>query len=214
MPRKSQISLVLGLALLLLSGLLYSPAYAQGELPTPTPRPTPTNIPQTIVTDAPTWGSIRGMVYADVNNDGKCVGTGLTGETPVTGVTIQFVSSDEKTVITHTSAENGAYELAAAGESYWRVTAQPAAGWVVTSQNPLYAPIYPETPLAMDVNFCVQKVTAVSLPITLPANSGSAVLLPESGAPANTGSLWLAFLGLGFILLGIGLQWRQQILQK
>jgi len=157
-------------------------------------------------------GSIRGMVYIDANGDGKCVNTGVTGEGPASGVTIEFVSSDEKTVITQTSAESGGYELAAAGESYWRVTAQPDAGWFVTSQNPLYVPIYQDTPLALDVNFCVQKLTAVPAPLPLPAVPGSttSALMPESGAPANSGSLWLAVTGLALIVVGLGLYWREK----
>jgi len=217
MSRKSQFSFILGLVLILLASMSYDGVSAQGEAtPTNTPRPTPTNIapptsPPTSV-ETTNRGSIRGMVYVDANGDGKCVNTGLASETPVAGVTLEFVSSDEKTVITQTSAENGGYELAGAGESYWRVTAQPAAEWMVTSQNPLYVPIYADTPLALDVNFCVQKITAVPLPLpqTLPAVTNTSNLLPESGAPANTASLWLALAGLALVILGAGLYWREK----
>lgn len=211
MSRKSQFSFILGLALLMLASMTYNGAYAQGEpTPTNTPRPTPTNMAPVSDAEPISRGSIRGLVYTDANGDGKCVNTGLVGEAPAAGVTLEFVSSDEKTIITHVSAENGGYELAAAGESYWRVTAQPPAGWVVTSPNPLYVPIYPDTPLALDVNFCVQKLTAVPAPLPLPAVPGTTTLLPESGASANTGSLWLAFGGLTFVLVGLGLYWREK----
>lgn len=210
MSYKARISFILGLVLLLIASV----AQAQDPQPTPTntPRPTPTNMaPPTSPPPAPSanvQGSIRGVVYADVTGNGRCVNTGVAGETAVPNVPIEFMSSDEKTIITHTSGENGVFELAAAGESYWRVTAKPPAGWVVTSENPRYAPIYPETPLATDVNFCVMRVTAVPLPA--PPTSG--ILLPDSGAPANSAaniSLWLAIAGFGLILVGLFLQ-RQQ----
>lgn len=218
MSQKSKISLMLGLALLLFASLTLPAAQAQ-EQPTPTntPWPTPTNIAQPA---AVTHGSIRGMVYADVNGDGKCVGTGVAGETAVAGVTIQFTSSDEKTIITHTTAENGAYELAGAGESYWRVTAQPPAEWIVTSENPLYAPIYPNTLLAADVNFCVQKGTAVYplIPTLAFTPAAGDYVLPEAGASANPAVptapaaptapiTLLAFFSLGLIALGLIWRW-------
>ncbi|MBK8988128.1 MAG: hypothetical protein IPM39_19010 [Chloroflexi bacterium] len=211
MSRQSKISLILGLALLLLASMTFPVAQAQ-EQPTPTntPRPTPTNIPPAVNTNPAFHGSIRGFVYTDMNGDGKCVGTGVAGETAVANITIQFVNSDEKVVLTQTTADNGAYELAGAGESYWRVTAQPPAGWVVTSQNPLYAPIYANTPLAADVNFCLQKGTAVAVPLPLILPSTAATtLLPDSGAAGNMASFWLAALGLGLILLGLAIHWRQ-----
>lgn len=210
MSRQVKISFILGLVLLLLASV----TQAQEPQPTPTntPRPTPTNLPPPTnpppTTGGSIQGSIRGVVYADVTGNGRCVNTGVAGETAVPNVSIEFVSSDEKTVITHTSGANGVFELAAAGESYWRVTAKPPAGWVVTSENPRYAPIYPETPLATGVNFCVMQVTAVPLPI--PPTSG--LLLPDSGATANstpTISLWMAIAGLGLILAGLILH-RQQ----
>jgi hypothetical protein len=211
MSHKVKISFTLGLILLLLASVVQ--AQAPQPTPTNTPRPTPTNLPPP--TSPPSTGgihgSIRGVVYADVNGDGQCVNTGVAGETAVPNIPIEFVSSDEKTVITHTSGADGVFELAGAGESYWRVTAKPPAGWVVTSENPRYAPIYPETPLATGVNFCVRMATAV-LPSIPPATSS--VLLPDSGAPAAsptaTASLWLAFLGLGLILTGLILHRRQR----
>lgn len=212
MSRKTMISVISGLALLMLAMTMHAPGPVQAQDPTPTntPRPTPTNIAPPASSDNNFHGSIRGFVYTDVNGDGRCLNTGVTGETPRAGVAIEFVSSDEKTVLTSTSAENGGFELAGAGASYWRVSAQPPAGWVVTSANPLYAPIYPDTPLAQDVNFCVQQGTAVVLPLPLPAAAPADALLPESGAPANSASLWLALLGLTLVLTGFALHWREQ----
>jgi hypothetical protein len=124
---------------------------------------------------------------------------------PVAGITIEFVSSDEATVVTLTTAENGTYGLAAAGQSYWRVTAKPdAAKYVVTSENPLYAPVFPNEGLVQTgYNFCVS------------AGTNAVIILPESGAAASTTSgylfIWMmAVLGLGLIGTGIVLEWKRR----
>lgn len=212
MPRKSIIAVLLGLLL----SLAVTAVYAQDE----TPRPTPTNVgptavPTAVVTPEPpasndnVHGTVRGFVYLDVNGDGKCVNTGVAGETPVEGIPIEFMSSDEKTVITNSSAANGAYELAGAGQSYWRVTARPDAAWVVTSENPLYAPVYPDNLAATDVNFCVQKVGTAVFPLVSPANASGEYMLPEAGAAQNSAMLWPFLLGISLIVLGIGWRWYE-----
>lgn len=150
-------------------------------------------------------GSISGAVYKDVNGDGVCIDTGVAGEVPVEGVTIEFVSSDEATVVTLTTAENGTYGLAAAGQSYWRVTAKPdATKYVVTSENPRYAPVLPDAGLVQTgVNFCVSEGT------------NAVIILPESGAAATaTGGnlfIWItAVFGLALIGTGIVLEWKRR----
>ena len=148
-------------------------------------------------------GSISGAVYKDVNGDGRCIDTGVTGEDPVEGVTIEFVSSDEATVVTLTTADNGTYGLAAAGQSYWRVTAKPdAAKYVVTSENPLYAPVLPESGLVQTgYNFCVSEGT------------NAVIILPESGAAATNNSLfvWItAVFGLALVGVGIVLEIKRR----
>lgn len=150
-------------------------------------------------------GQISGAVYKDVNGDGRCIDTGVTGEVPVEGVTIEFVSSDEATVVTLTTADNGTYGLAAAGQSYWRVTAKPdSSKYIVTSENPLYAPVLPETGLVQTgINFCVSEGT------------NAVIILPESGAAASTTSggwiVWVtAVFGLTLIGTGITLEWKRR----
>ncbi len=143
-------------------------------------------------------GYITGAVNLDVNGDGLCFDSGVEGETGVEGVTIEFVSSDEATVVTLTTAADGTYGLAAAGESYWRVTAKPdAAKYFVTSENPRYAPVFPDTGLVQTGNnFCIsQGINAV-------------IILPESGAAAAgsnglvgvTAVFGLALIGVGLVL--------------
>ncbi len=146
-------------------------------------------------------GSIRGAVYQDVNGDGRCVETGIAGEVPVEGITIEFVSSDGETVQTLQSGSNGTYGLVAVGQSYWEVTAKPdPTKWIVTSTNPLFAPVFPENGLVQTgYNFCVAK------------GANAIIILPESGAPAaqQTGSLLLvatAVFGIFLFTMGAGLE--------
>jgi len=163
------------------------------------------------------YRTIRGGVYQDVNGDGQCVNTGVEGEGPVEGIEIFFLSSDKETTVTLYSGENGTYGLAGAGESIWEVTARPdAAKWIVTSENPLYVPVLPESPIQTDVNFCVSQIGAggvvgsTNAVIVLPSP-----LLPESGAAATTNN-WQSFVlltavaGLVLLAVGGGLEWRRR----
>jgi hypothetical protein len=140
--------IIVSLLLVFLMSLAVSAVSAQ-DGPRPTPPDLSTPMPPAETTPEPSrgnvHGSVRGFVYLDVNGDGRCVNTGLAGEEAVAGIPVEFVSSDEKHVITNNSAVNGAYELAGAGLSYWRVTAKPDSAWVVTSENPLYAPVTVES---------------------------------------------------------------------
>ncbi len=203
--------ILLGIASLFLGSM--TPLHAQEPRPTPTmmpaqetPRPTETPLPPTATpepepssTNQELRGSIRGMVYEDVNGDGACINTGVAGENPVVDVTIEFVSSDEQTVINLTSGPDGGFGLFAAGLSYWAVTAKPGSEWVVTSDQTRYAPVYEGSLNIADVNFCVQEANAAR------------VLLPASGGVAV--SPWLmgaVLLGLLFIALGISLEVRRK----
>lgn len=159
-------------------------------------------------------GSIRGSVYRDVNGDGFCVNTGVQGEDPVANVPIEFVSSDEATVVTLKTGEDGTYGLVAAGQSIWRVTAKPAAtDGIVSSENPRFAPVLPDSGLIQTgVNFCIAGGTVAG------GGVGNAVIvlpvLPESGAAHVEGipSIVTLFgaLGATFLLLGTALEWRRR----
>ena len=156
-------------------------------------------------------GEIHGAIYIDVDGDGVCVNTGIEGEDPVVGVPIEFVSSDEAVVINLETGDDGTYGLVAAGQSIWRVTAMPdSTEWTVTSENPLYPPVLPETGLIQtDVNFCVSNGTV--------SNSGgdAVIVLPESGGASSANGMKalipvLSLIGVLFIGLGIGLEVRRQ----
>lgn len=149
-------------------------------------------------------GTIQGVVYQDVNGDGKCVDTGVEGEGPVENIDVEFVSSDEETIITLYTDVYGKYGLYAAGHSYWRVTAKPNADWIVTSENPLYAPLDDDNRVVTDVNFCVQKANAVVTTGT------AAIILPVSGAAHNSVTTFVLVAGLGFLMVGAVLEWRRR----
>lgn len=148
-------------------------------------------------------GTIQGLVYEDVDGDGLCVNTGVKGEEPVEGIDIEFVSSDEKTIITLYSGPEGIYGLFAAGQSYWRVTAKPNADWVVTSENPLWAPLSDGEDVVVGVNFCVQKANA--------AGTSATVILPVSGGSQNNLTSIAAVMGSLFVLAGFGLEYRRRL---
>ncbi len=195
-----------------------------GNASAQTPRPTPTNIPPPTppgTNDTEIHGSIQGVVYRDVNGDGRCVNTGVAGEEPVEGIPVEFVSSDEATIITATSGHDGTYGLFAAGQSYWRVTAKPEAGWIITSENPQYVPVYPDSRGHTGIDFCVQEGVGNGV-IILPSGAvvsadGTVVLLPEAGAPqakVNLGLMMLvgvtAVLGSTIFFAGAYLHFRHR----
>lgn len=146
-----------------------------------------------------THGAIQGVVYEDVNGDGKCVDTGVAGEVPVANVNVEFVSSDEQTVLTMYSSPDGAFGLYAAGFSYWKLTARPGSEWVVTSPNPIYAPIDAANPAIAGLFFCVKKAKTTT------------VLLPRSGDVVGAG--WLggtAVTGIILLIAGFVLEKRRR----
>lgn len=150
----------------------------------------------TLAAQEKTHGAIQGVVYEDVNKDGQCVNTGVAGEGPVADVDVEFVSSDEQTVLTMYSSPDGAFGLFAAGFSYWKLTAKPSAEWIVTSPNPIYAPIDADNPAITGLFFCVQKANTVT------------VLLPQSGDAVGAG--WLA----GTAVAGIALLFTGFMFEK
>jgi hypothetical protein len=197
MSRTIKITVMAGLLLFLFVNVTYGQD----------PRPTPTNISPDSDSDPDSdengvdRGTIQGLVYQDVNGDGRCINTGIAGEGPVAGIPIEFVSSDEETVITLTSGPEGIYGLFAAGQSYWAVTAKPGPEWIVTSQATLYAPIFEDSQAQTDVNFCVQKTTAQG-------QARVVAILPAAGSPSSPGLVVAAGAGLLLILTGLAWQWH------
>lgn len=218
MSRKITVIVLLAISMC----LTVSAAYAQdGPRPTPTDivpsQPTPESTPESESSNNNRLGTVRGVIYVDVNGDGQCVNTGVAGEEPAAGIPVEFVSSDEKYVITHKSGENGDYELAGAGQSNWRVTAKPDSEWIVTSENPQYGLVSADNLAATDVNFCVGKGVSTAVYPMIESLSASEVpadgeyVLPEAGASAaeRNATLLPLLLGLLFVALGFGLRWYE-----
>ncbi|MCP5098347.1 MAG: hypothetical protein GY943_22590, partial [Chloroflexi bacterium] len=126
--KRNAILAILGVCL-----MVATPVFAQ------TPRPTPTNVP---TSQSEPRGGIFGAVYVDVNGDGICVDSGVEGEVPVEGITVQFTSSNATTTLSLQTGANGTYGLVAAGESFWEVLVIPEADMHITSENPQYVPVY------------------------------------------------------------------------
>jgi hypothetical protein len=73
--------------------------------------------------------------------------------------------------------------------------------YVVTSENPLYAPVFPDNGLAQTgYNFCVSQGT------------NAVIILPESGAAAGSSmAVWVtAVFGLSLIGVGIVLEAKRR----
>lgn len=212
MSRKLQISVLLGLLLTLVTGVLV--AEAQDGRPTPTPSSRPPGQDDGAALNK----SIRGSVYIDVNSDGVCVNSGVAGEVPVQYINIDFTSSAGEKLVTLQSGENGTYGMVGAGDSYWEVKADPDNTWVVTSQNPIYVPIGDDTPVQTGVDFCVQKVGTYVPPTNLPVVPvAPPALLPVAGAAHSASSsalLLVAIAGIGLILLGAGLKVRERAIAR
>jgi hypothetical protein len=151
-------------------------------------------------------GFLQGRIYQDINGDGQCVDTNVAGEVPIPNINVQFVSSDEQTVIMHYSGPDGYFGLVAAGYSWWRVTVMPGPEWRVTSDSVLYVPVFADSLAHTDVNFCLSKG-----PVTVGVGQARVVaLLPASGGPASTGLLIVGALGLGLLVTGLGLEIRRR----
>jgi len=195
-----------------------------------TPRPTPTNV---ATNQNDPRGSIFGSVYLDVNGDGKCVNSGVEGEQPVANVNIQFTGSNATTIIPLTTGSDGTFGLVAAGESNWEVLAIPDANRVITSQNPIYVPVYADGTLDhSNINFCIAASTSQVVnpvpegsanAIIVTTNNGTSassetnalILNPDSGTAAKqpaTEPIWLigiAFIGAAFLLTGLAIEWQR-----
>jgi hypothetical protein len=157
-------------------------------------------------------GNIQGMVYEDIDGDGLCIDTGVEGEDPLGGIDVEFTSSDEETVITLYSGNEGIFGLFAAGQSYWKVEAKPPEGYVVTSENPLYAPVFPADGLSQTgYNFCVSTNENAA---KADAANQAVIVLPQSGAPAtaaaNTWVWGILAAGLLFVFVGLGITLQQR----
>ena len=212
---------LVSLCLVIILALFASVTYAQdGQA---TPRPTPTNVPPGGSGNPPPEadgtdgrGSIRGTVYNDLNGDGSCATEPALG-----GVPIKFVSDRGDTTVFLQSGENGTYGLVAAGLGTWTVTAEPGAGWIVTSKNPVQAFIGEESNLVLGVNFCVAEGSTTDNTGSDndgSGNSGSgqprpnprSVIMPTAGASVAPALVTTGATGIALFLAGAGIEFNRR----
>ncbi len=204
MSRKVRLSIIIVIVLAFFAGTVQA---QQG-----TPRPTPTNVPPEGSGNPPSEngeegarGSIRGTVYKDENADGSCA-----GESALAGIPIKFVSDNGTTSVYLQSGGNGTYGLVAAGFGTWTVTAEPGAGMIVTSKNPVQAFISEESNLALGVDFCVAEGSASGTSGESESGTGESgsgtVILPTAGAAVAPSLVIAGLSGLGLILAGAGIE--------
>jgi hypothetical protein len=181
--------------LLFLLSLLWTAAVQAQE---PRPSPTPTDDPRLIAgqTDEPQHGSIRGTIRLDQNGDGRCANEPILADIP-----IRFVSDDGNWSVYLRSGDNGTYGLVAAGYGTWKVTADPPAPYVVTSQKTINAFLGDNQKLVLGVDFCVADIRNV--------RAQAPVVLPQSGGVAP-GLLTAVFVGAAFVFSGMALEWHRR----
>ena len=196
----------LSICLVMVMALFASVVQAQDG----TPRPTPTNVPPDgsgnppSETEGETKGSIRGTVYNDQNADGSCA-----GDPVLAGVPIKFVNDLGDTSVYLQSGENGTYGLVAAGLGTWTVTAEPGAGMIVTSKNPLQAFLGEHNNLVLGVDFCVAEGSASGTSGTGETGTGT-VILPTAGAAVAPSLVVAGLSGISLILAGAGIEFSRR----
>ncbi|HET6446027.1 MAG TPA: SdrD B-like domain-containing protein [candidate division Zixibacteria bacterium] len=139
-------------------------------------------------------GTIRGIVYNDLNADGYCVGTGEPGQQ---GVPVEFVYVASGTTVPLLTGVDGSYGIVSITLGTWRVTVKPPAGWRVTSQATREVTLTDTLPLATGIDFCITQA---------PASGGgtSPPVLPESGAGIAPGLIAAALMGASLLAAGTG----------
>lgn len=137
-------------------------------------------------------GSIRGIVFRDINANGICVNE---GEPRVAAnIPIEIVSDDVGELIRITSSADGTYSYTTDSLGLWRVTIVPGQAWRVTSQQTQEIVLTTDNPSTENVNFCIIEVQQ--------SGGGGGTTLPESGAVVAPPLILAAVLGFALIALG------------
>jgi hypothetical protein len=140
-------------------------------------------------------GSIRGIVYNDLNGDGFCVGTGEPGQS---GVPVEFVFTGSGTTIPLVSGVDGSFGVVSITLGTWDVTVKPGTGWRVTSQQTRQVTLTTTQPTVSGIDFCITQAPATGGGTTPP-------VLPESGADVAPTLIAASALGAFLLVLGSGL---------
>lgn len=110
---------------------------------------------------AQTTGSIRGVVYRDVDADGICAGTGAQG---VPGISLELANQDDGSAVFLDTGNDGSFNAAGINVGTYQVTVRPGDGWRVTGQQTRQAVITAEQSDATGIDFCIVEVGATTLP--------------------------------------------------
>ena len=113
-------------------------------------------------------GSIRGMVYRDINNNGTCA---TEGEPSVAGIPVELVDDTTRTIVRLQTGADGSYILSEAALGGWQVTVVPGTGWRVTSQQTRAVILTPEVRDVIDVHFCIVEINSPPGGTTLPCRT-------------------------------------------
>lgn len=140
-------------------------------------------------------GSIRGVVYNDLNADGYCVGSGEPGQS---GVPVEFVFTASGTAVPLLTGVDGSFGIVAISLGTWQVTVHPPLGWRTTSAASKTVTLTDTTPQAVGVDFCITQAPA-------PGGGTSPPVLPESGADVAPSLLIAAAIGAMLLAAGAGI---------
>jgi len=138
-------------------------------------------------------GSIRGVVYRDVNANGLCTGE---GEVRLANIPLEIINDDIQEIVRFITAPDGTYIQNGAALGSWQVTVVPGEGWRVTSQQTRAVVLTPENPDMAEVDFCIVEIEG---------SVDGGVTLPESGAPIAPQLLFAGAAGLALMVLGAGM---------
>ncbi len=157
-------------------------------------------------------GTLLGSVFNDQDANGQCVGTGERG---MQGVVVTFSNTQAAIQTAMATNQEGSFGYSSAGYGTWNVTIQPPDGWYVSSQDTRQTALTSTQPVVTGLDFCVAQgtnpavgsgTTKASLIAPLSsktAASGSAMTLPESGAPIAPGLLAAGLAAVGLLALGM-----------
>lgn len=161
-----------------------------------------------------TGGTIKGKVFYDLDANGQCVGTGERG---MQGVVVTFTNTQAAIQSAIATDQEGSFGYTSAGYGTWNITVQSPDGWYVSSQETRQTALTSNQPVVTGLDFCIAQgkgpgaggtTTKASLlgPLSSKtAASGSAMTLPESGAPIAPGLMIAGLAAIGLLTLGMGL---------
>ena len=127
-------------------------------------------------------GSVQGSVFQDTNGDGVC-----QDGSPLPGILVVFELPSINSKVSTRSAADGSFNVGAAAQGTWTVSAQSSTGrWVAVSANPIQVNISEDAGLNKEqVNFCMQLASVAESKAAAQATSSPSTSV-ASTEPAET----------------------------